>query len=72
MKATAQQLGNTPAVCRKSYIHPAVIATYLDGKLDAIKPSRSAALASLSDGERTILGLLEQAAYATHPTVHAA
>ena len=33
VKATAQSLGNTPAVCRKSYIHPAIIAAYLDGSL---------------------------------------
>lgn len=26
LKATAQRLGNTPAVCRKSYIHPDVLA----------------------------------------------
>jgi DNA topoisomerase-1 len=33
VKATAQSLGNTPAVCRKSYIHPAIIGAYLDGSL---------------------------------------
>ena len=33
VKATAQRLGNTPAVCRKSYIHPAIIEAYLDGSL---------------------------------------
>jgi DNA topoisomerase-1 len=33
VKATARSLGNTPAVCRKSYIHPAVIEAYLDGSL---------------------------------------
>jgi len=33
IKATAQILGNTPSVCRKSYIHPAIIAAYLDGSL---------------------------------------
>jgi DNA topoisomerase-1 len=33
IKATAQSLGNTPVVCRKSYIHPAIIAAYLDGTL---------------------------------------
>jgi DNA topoisomerase-1 len=31
---TAEELGNTPAVCRKCYIHPAVIEAYLDGGLD--------------------------------------
>jgi DNA topoisomerase I len=29
----AEQLGNTPAVCRKSYIHPPVLACYVDGSL---------------------------------------
>jgi DNA topoisomerase IB len=29
----AAQLGNTPAVCRKPYIHPRVLACYLDGSL---------------------------------------
>jgi DNA topoisomerase-1 len=33
IKATAQSLGNTPAVCRRSYVHPAVIRAYLDGTL---------------------------------------
>ncbi len=28
VKRVAQQLGNTPSVCRKSYIHPAVIRGY--------------------------------------------
>jgi DNA topoisomerase I len=29
----AKRLGNTPAVCRKCYVHPAVIDSYLDGTL---------------------------------------
>ena len=33
VKRVAEQLGNTPAVCRKSYIHPRVLACYLDGSL---------------------------------------
>jgi DNA topoisomerase-1 len=33
VKTTARSLGNTPAVCRKSYIHPAIIETYLAGSL---------------------------------------
>jgi DNA topoisomerase-1 len=31
--AVASILGNTPAICRKCYVHPAVFETYLDGKL---------------------------------------
>ena len=29
--AVARQLGNTKAVCRKSYIHPAILDAYLEG-----------------------------------------
>jgi DNA topoisomerase I len=31
--AVAEQLGNTPTVCRKSYIHPAVIDGYMADRL---------------------------------------
>jgi DNA topoisomerase-1 len=31
----AGKLGNTPAICRKSYVHPAVIASFLAGELGA-------------------------------------
>ncbi|HJR65178.1 MAG TPA: hypothetical protein VJ802_02025 [Gemmatimonadaceae bacterium] len=30
VRMVAAELGNTPAVCRKSYVHPIVIARYLD------------------------------------------
>lgn len=33
IKQVAKQLGNTPAVCRKCYIHPAVLESYLAGSL---------------------------------------
>ena len=33
LSAVAKVLGNTPAVCRKCYVHPAVLETYLDGEL---------------------------------------
>jgi DNA topoisomerase I len=32
MRRVAEQLGNTPAVCRASYVSPAVIEQYLDGR----------------------------------------
>jgi DNA topoisomerase I len=31
VKEVAEELGNTPAVCRSSYIHPAIIAAYENG-----------------------------------------
>jgi DNA topoisomerase-1 len=33
IKNVARQLNNTPAVCRKSYVHPEVIQAYTDGDL---------------------------------------
>jgi DNA topoisomerase-1 len=33
VEAVAKLLGNTPTICRKSYIHPAVLDGYLDGSL---------------------------------------
>ena len=33
IERVARQLGNTVAVCRRSYVHPAVLDAYLDGSL---------------------------------------
>jgi DNA topoisomerase-1 len=33
VKAASQHLGNTPSVCRKSYIHPVILESYLQGSL---------------------------------------
>src|SRR5262245_16998899 len=33
MKAVAERLGNTPAICRKSYVHPGIPDAYLKGTL---------------------------------------
>ena len=33
VKQTAKRLGNRPAMCRKYYIHPAVLDSYTDGTL---------------------------------------
>jgi DNA topoisomerase-1 len=39
MRRVAQQLGNTPAVCRASYVSPAVIDQYLEGRtLEDFRP----------------------------------
>jgi DNA topoisomerase-1 len=31
IEAVAERLGNTPAICRKCYVHPAIIDAYMDG-----------------------------------------
>ena len=41
VRAVAEHLGNTPAVCRSSYIHPAVLERYCRGiTLDEFRPRR--------------------------------
>lgn len=40
VRLVAAELGNTPAICRQSYVHPMVIARYLDAG-DVIRPRRS-------------------------------
>lgn len=39
--AVAQELGNTPAVCRKCYIHPGVLEAFEAGALQALKRPRA-------------------------------
>ena len=67
IEQVAQRLGNTPSVCRKSYVHPHVVDAYLDGSLDPGLPV-SAVRAQSSDGrpstatERFVLALLRKRA----------
>lgn len=63
MRRVAEQLGNTPAVARASYVSPAVIEQYLDGRtLEHFRPRRlrviSARETGLDDEEAALLGLL--------------
>ena len=58
VKAVSQQLGNTPTVCRKHYIHPAVIAAHLDGAL-ALEIEAAEADAALSPIEAAVLRFLQ-------------
>jgi DNA topoisomerase I len=64
VEAVAQKLGNTKAVCRKSYIHPAVFDAYLEGSMKpaprARRGGRSAA--GLNPAEAAVLTLLERRA----------
>ncbi len=47
VEGVAKKLGNTPAICRKCYIHPAIFEGYLDGSLlHALKRRADDALAS--------------------------
>jgi DNA topoisomerase-1 len=64
VEAVAKRLGNTKAVCRKCYIHPAVLDAYLDGSMLDTVASHAARLgrsnSGLSSEERAVLGLLQR------------
>ena len=62
IKNVAQHLGNTPAVCRKAYVHPVVLNAYLEGSLDPqAGVSESRPEQGLSDEEQCVLELLQAA-----------
>lgn len=60
MKAVANLLGNTPAIARQSYVHPAVIESYLAGRLS--QPDSEHVLedsSGLSPAERVTVSFLQ-------------
>jgi DNA topoisomerase-1 len=65
VRQVAERLGNTPAVCRQSYIHPEVVNAYLDGSLlDWQSRQNEAARGDgegLSGDEAKMLAFLEDA-----------
>jgi DNA topoisomerase-1 len=65
IEAVAGMLGNTAAICRKCYIHPAITASYLDGTLAGtlrVKADSQIAhhLHDLKPEEAAVLALLRQ------------
>ncbi len=63
--AVAARLGNTPSVCKKCYVHPAVLEAYLGGQsADAAKRLLDEEIAghahALKREERALVELLEQ------------
>ena len=57
----ADRLGNTPTVCRKCYVHPAVIDSYMARELVLKRHGRPrAALKGLREEEQLVLGFLEK------------
>jgi len=64
IKVVAERLGNTPAVCRKSYVHPAIVDAYMDGNtLAALTQQLEQELQrdghALDCDERAVVGLLQ-------------
>lgn len=65
IERVAERLGNTRAICRKSYVHPAIIDAYMDrSSIDMLKRRAESELRSrlhrLSAEEAAVLALLQQ------------
>jgi DNA topoisomerase-1 len=64
VESVAKRLGNTKAVCRKCYIHPAIFDAYMDGSMLKTISQRAGRVAkeigALSVGEAAVLGLLQR------------
>jgi DNA topoisomerase-1 len=63
VRAVSQRLGNTPAVCRSSYIHPAIFSAHTGGLLTRYARRMSHATeydAKLTPAERAVLKILNE------------
>ena len=63
MRLVASELGNTPAICRASYVHPIIVARYLDEGETIRLPSKYHARAesyALSPEERALIRFLDE------------
>ncbi|WP_151632423.1 DNA topoisomerase IB [Noviherbaspirillum aerium] len=65
IESVAEKLGNTPSICRKCYVHPAVIESYLDGTmLQALRQRAQQELRedlhALGPEEAAVVALLQQ------------
>lgn len=63
IESVAKQLGNTAAVCRASYVHPAVVEAYEDGSLFTLRLPENASRNSgtgLTAEERMVVRLLRR------------
>ena len=63
IQAAADNLGNTPAVARQAYVHPAVVDAYLDGRIrralvEAAEETDTPPGATDPDEERAVIALL--------------
>ncbi len=65
IEAVSERLGNTKAVCRKCYVHPAVLDAYLDGSLahtlrERVEAELEEKLSRLKAEEAAVLAFLRQ------------
>jgi DNA topoisomerase I len=64
IESVSKKLGNTKSVCRKCYIHPAILDAYMDGATIETIKARAATLtrsrAALSQQESAVVRMLER------------
>lgn len=65
IESVAEKLGNTPSICRKCYVHPAVLDSYLEGAaLEVLRERTEEKLAedlhALQPEEAAVLAMLQQ------------
>ncbi|HKG24294.1 MAG TPA: hypothetical protein VKB09_01545 [Thermomicrobiales bacterium] len=60
IQTVSERLGNTPAVCRRCYVHPAVIDAYQDGTLAELATAEIDGRSELPPDEAFILHLLDR------------
>jgi DNA topoisomerase-1 len=65
IESVAEKLGNTPSICRKCYVHPAVLDAYLEGAaLEVLRERTEEKLAedlhALQPEEAAVLAMLQQ------------
>ncbi len=60
ISAVAARLGNTPTICRKCYVHPEIIACYMDGKLPVVIAGNDPSLFRMPQEEQAVLQLLKR------------
>jgi DNA topoisomerase I len=58
IEAAADRLGNTRSVCRKCYIHPAILDAFLDGRTIALSRRRTQSPHALTPAESAVAALL--------------
>ena len=58
IEAVAAKLGNTATICRKCYIHPQVVALYLEGTLPLVRAGDGRSSSGLPREEAAVLRIL--------------
>ena len=72
IERVAKQLGNTPAICRKSYVHPEILSAYMSGDLAKMLDAKIAQkfkrqYAKLTSDEIMVLAFLHKRLKALKP-----